>query len=634
MVRKQHISSPPILQNHTPPQNPIMSQQPLQSSLPPLSWQECKQRGWNEIDVLLITGDAYVDHPSFGIAIICRVLEDQGYKVAILSQPRYDSPQDFAQYPTPRLFCGISAGNLDSVVANYSSSGRVRNSDSYSPDGNPWRGDNRSRSDRRRPDRASIIYTALAKSCYKNCPIVLGGIEASLRRFVHYDYKQDKLRASILTDAKADLIIFGMGERAIKEIAQRCEEGITLDGIRGTCQRFTEKELDEHLPTLAGERTNNREFLFLPSLAEIEKETGLFLDAEIAVDNHARAQSRQTVLQKQQSQWIIQHPAAKSLSESELDAVYALPFLRTSHKSQKNIPALQMIKDSVTIVRGCAGNCSFCAITRHQGAEIVSRSHRSIVKECKLIAEEENFHGTISDLGGPTANLYGTKCRIGGCNKRDCLFPKTCPNLEIDEERFLRLLKDVSSLKGVKHLFVSSGMRMELLLKTPRLMEKIIAEHTPGALKIAPEHTNDEVLTLMHKESHDLLVRFIERCREIAKKRKKPIYISPYIITSHPGSTLKHAKCLAEDLKKLDLKVRAFQDFTPTPGTISTAMYVTERHPQSKKSLFVPKNISERKAQRNIVEKEVLSREFDKKKSKVQVSEKFSRKPGKGKKGF
>lgn len=568
---------------------------------PPLSWEECKKRGWDYIDILLVTGDAYVDHPSFGVALIYRLLENHGYKVAILSQPRCDSNTDFKQYPSPRLFCGITAGNLDSIVANYTSNGKVRDKDSYSPSGYPWRQGKEGKHNRLRPDRASIIYTSLAKSSYK-CPTVLGGIEASLRRFVHYDYKQAKLRASILTDSKADLLIYGMGERAILDIAKTCKNNEPPRAINGTCIRLTHTVKEDSFPVTK----TDKDHLFLPSYAEIQTDKEMFLEAEIAIDRHSRRVSRQLILQKQQSHWLIQNPPAKILSDKDLDSLYRLKFTRTTHKSQPNVPALAMIKDSVTIVRGCSGNCSFCAITRHQGAQISSRSIDSIVGECKHIAGEKSFKGTISDLGGPTANLYATTCKIGTCNKKDCLYPKVCSNLEIDEDRFLELLRKVSGINEVKHLFISSGMRMELLLKTPRFLEKMITTHTPGALKIAPEHTNKDVLALMHKEEHELLVRFIEKCRQIGRKRGKIINISPYIITSHPGSGLKHAKCLANDLKKLGMRVQAFQDFTPTPGTISTAMYVSEKSAIDKKKIFVPKKTLERQAQRRIVEKEVL----------------------------
>jgi uncharacterized radical SAM protein YgiQ len=575
----------------------------------PISWQECRQRGWESLDILLVTGDAYVDHPSFGIALIARLLEDQGYRVALLPQPRYDRPDDFLQFPAPRLFCGITAGNLDSIVANYTGNGKVRDFDAYSPDGNPWRGEERLKTNRRRPDRAILIYAQLARAAFKRTLLVLGGIEASLRRFLHYDYKQEKLRASCLTDAKADLLVYGMGEKAVQEVARRRAAGETLpEGIAGTCRRFTDSELQERFPDFGGRTSEN--YLLLPSWQEIQNNRDLFLEAELLVDRHARSCSARIVLQQQQSQWLVQYPQATPLEETELDRLYDLPFSRKPHPATPRIPAYEMIRDSVTIVRGCAGNCSFCAITRHQGPKIRSRSRASIIREVKRISSMEDFTGTISDLGGPTANLYGTHCAIGRCKKYDCLYPKVCANLRVAEEGFLRLLREVSAVEGVRHVFISSGLRMELLLKTPQLLQEIIMKHTPGAMKIAPEHTDDQLLSLMHKEPHSLLRTFVGQCRDFAGQLGKDISFEPYIITAHPGCTEQQTRALVQDMRALNLPIRKSQDFTPTPGTISTAMYVTGLHRDSKKPLFVPRNSLDRKKQREILEKEFLNRPF------------------------
>ena len=588
----------------------------------PISWEECRQRGWSHLDILLVTGDAYIDHPSFGVALIGRLLESHGYLVAILPQPRFDSADDFKTFPTPRLFCGITAGNLDSIVANYSGNGKVRDTDAYSPNGNPWRGTERTRTERRRPDRASLIYTSLARSAFRDIPIVLGGIEASLRRFTHYDFKQEKLRASFLTDAKADLLVYGMGEKAIVEIAKRCAEKRPLSYISGTCQRFTDKELQDHYPEQFYDPAvkSSRKFLVLPSFESIQTENHQFLLAEMEIDNHSRAYSSRIILQRQQTHWVVQHPAQKPLSPVELDALYSLPYTRLPHPEKQQIPAFQMIKDSVTIVRGCSGNCSFCAITRHQGPAIISRSRESIGKECRRISQMDDFNGTISDLGGPTANLYGTECAIGSCKKRDCLYPKLCSNLKIDEDLFLNLLDEVSNIDGIKKLFISSGLRMELLLATPRLLKRILQTHTPGSMKIAPEHTDDELLCLMHKEPHALLKRFVTECRKIAKEiGKNNIEFTPYVITAHPGSTLKHAEKLAQDMNKLGLQIRKSQDFTPTPGTLSTAMYVTGLKPGSKQPLTIPRKQSDRLQQRRVLErslqaKSLISKRFSSRK--------------------
>lgn len=568
----------------------------------PVSWKECKARGWSHIDILLITGDAYIDHPSFGVALIGRLLESQGHNVAILSQPRFDSNIDFQSYPSPRLFCGITAGNLDSIVANYTGNGKVRDKDAYSDKGNPWRGSLQSKTERRRPDRASIIYTSLARSAFPGIPIILGGIEASLRRFVHYDFKQNKLRGSFLTDAKADLLVYGMAENAIVEVATRIKKGESFSKIPGTCERWTDPALREELGD--SYLQNSRHHLFLPSLEDINKEQALFLDAELEIDHHLRAYAKRSLLQRQQSHWVVQHPPSNPLTTAALDQLYNLPFTRKPHPDHIQIPAYNMIKDSVTIVRGCSGNCSFCAITRHQGPAITSRSSASVIKECKDISKQPGFSGTISDLGGPTANLFGTSCKIGSCKKRDCLYPKVCTHLEIDEQQFVKLLRDVSKIEGIDHLFISSGLRMELLLSTPELLRQIVQFHTPGSMKIAPEHTDDELLSLMHKESHSLLKEFIGRCKKVSRNvGKKSITFTPYVITSHPGSTCQQVETLARDMMKLGLQVRKFQDFTPSPGTLSTAMYVTGLRPDTKQTISVPRSQSERQKQRKILEK-------------------------------
>ena len=569
----------------------------------PASREECAARGWDQVDVVLVSGDAYIDHPSFGIALIGRLLESHGYRVAILAQPRYDRLDDFLQFGPPRLFWGISGGNLDSIVANYSGNGKVRTEDAYSPGGNPWRDGEKGRTNRRRPDRASLIYANLARAACKGVPIILGGVEASLRRFVHYDYQQGKLRASLLTDAKADLLIYGMGERAVVEAAARLAAGKGLDGIAGSCERLTEAEFRSRLPDLPA--TGNEACALLPSWEAIEQDKRLFMEAERMVDIHARGCLPNLLVQRQQSAWLIQHPAASPLTTSELDQVYELPYSRKPHPATPDIPAYRMICHSLTIVRGCSGNCSFCAITRHQGPIISSRSPESILREAGIVSGMDNFTGVISDLGGPTANLYRTGCKVGSCRKHDCLYPRLCPNLQVDEGTFLNLLRDVSKLAGVNHVFISSGLRMELLLKTPRLLQEIIRSHTPGAMKIAPEHTEEEVLTLMHKESHQQLIDFLHQCRQVAAGIGKKIIFTPYLISSHPGCTARDTEVMTRKLAALDLQVKQFQDFTPTPGTLSTAMYVTGLHRDSNQPIPVARNRSERKEQRGLLERQM-----------------------------
>jgi uncharacterized radical SAM protein YgiQ len=574
----------------------------------PASREECVARGWDQVDVVLISGDAYIDHPSFGIALIGRLLESHGYRVAILAQPRYDRLDDFLQFGPPRLFWGISGGNLDSIVANYSGNGKVRTEDSYSPGGNPWRDGEKGRTNRRRPDRASLIYANLARAACKGVPIILGGVEASLRRFVHYDYQQGKLRASLLTDAKGDLLIYGMGERAVVEAAARLAAGKGLAGIAGSCERLTEAEFQSRFPNLPANLspTGNETCSILPSWEAIGQDKRLFMEAERMIDGHARGCLPNLLGQRQQSAWLIQHPAAPPLTTAELDQVYELPYSRKPHPATPDIPAYRMICHSLTIVRGCSGNCSFCAITRHQGPIISSRSPQSILREARIVSAMDNFTGVISDLGGPTANLYRTSCKVGSCRKHDCLYPKICPNLQVDEQAFLNLLRDISMIAGVNHVFISSGLRMELLLKTPRLLQEIIRSHTPGAMKIAPEHTEERVLTLMHKESHQQLVDFLHQCRQMAAGIGKKIIFTPYLISSHPGCTARDTEAMTSKLRALDLHVKQFQDFTPTPGTLSTAMYVTGLHRDTNQPIPVARNQSERKEQRGMLERQMV----------------------------
>ncbi len=578
------------------------------NSLPhlPASREECRQRGWQEVDIVLVTGDAYVDHPSFGIALIGRLLESRGYRVAILAQPRFDRPDDFRRFGRPRLFFGITAGNLDSIVANYSGSGKVRDFDAYSRDGVPYRSQQKSKSNRLRPDRASIVYANLARSAFPEATVILGGVEASLRRFVHFDYKQNRLRGSVLTDAKADLLVYGMGERAVLEIAERATRGATLENIGGTCLRLTDRQFDDFSAAAPKDSLT-----ILPSWQEVQRQQALFLEVELCIDRHARAGSSSLLVQRQQSAWVVQQPAAQPLNEEELDRIYSLPFSRTPHPQAGDIPAQRMIRHSITVVRGCCGNCSFCAITRHQGPQTVSRSLPSVVEEAYRISRMDDFSGTISDLGGPTANLYASSCRIGGCSRHDCLYPQVCEHLRLDENRTLALLAAVSSVEGVRHVFISSGLRMELLLKTPKLLERLLLKHTPGTLKIAPEHTDEKVLRLMHKEKHEVLERFVTCCRRIAAKQNKHLQLTPYIITGHPGSTEESAASCAVSLKGLGLVARQFQDFTPTPGTLSTAMFVSGLD-RGKNSLHLP-SPSERIRQRAILEKAFHRRQHTKK---------------------
>ena len=552
--------------------------------------------GWDYVDVVLVTGDAYIDHPSFGIAVIGRWLEAHGFRVAILSQPRHDRPDDFASFGRPRLFFGISSGNLDSIVANYTGNARIRKKDMYSPLGNPYRGDERSRVSRRRPDRACIRYANLARAACPGVPVILGGIEASLRRFIHYDYQQERLRNSVLVDSKADLLVYGMGERAVLEVARRIDAGNQPRNIPGTCERITERQFRQ----LRAEHTISE----LPSWHEIHERIEKFLDAELTIDANSRSARAKILVQKQHGgMYVWQNVPVRPCSSRELDGIYDLPFTRATHPGFTDVPAYRMIRHSITTVRGCSGNCSFCAISRHQGPVVVSRSQESVLKEVRKVVSMPDFRGTITDLGGPTANLYGVRCRRAyRCNRKDCLFPEICTHLETDGSAFISLLENARDIQGVRHLFISSGLRMDLLLETPRLLKKILKDHVPGVLKIAPEHTEDEVLYLMHKPGRKVLEEFLKTARQMSREMKKKLKITAYLIASHPGCELHHMRAMKKRLLKLDLPVRQFQDFTPTPGTISTAMYVTGLDRYKKKPVFVARNRKARMAQRRILE--------------------------------
>lgn len=564
--------------------------------MPPVNLNGLRTMGWKEYDVLLVTGDAYIDHPSFGIAIIARLLESLELRVAILSQPGHQDSRDFKAMGRPRLFCGVSSGNMDSIVANYSGNARVRDKDAYSPAGNPYFDHEKSRSLRRRPDRAVIRYAQLAREAFGDLPIVLGGIEASLRRFAHYDYQQERIRSSVLTDSKANLLVYGMGERAVVKIAQRLMQKKDLSNIPGTCEPLTDRE--------ASRLISNSCATVLPDLTEIQQDISRFLFAELMIDKHARSGDKTILLQRQQAMWVKQNEPAAPLTTEELDTIYALPFTRLPSDMAKDTPAFAMIRNSITIVRGCSGNCSFCAIARHQGPVVTSRSIDAVARETKRLTLTHGFDGVITDLGGPTANLYGAECKKAHvCSRKDCLYPKPCPNLSINETRHIKLLQKTAKMPGIRRVFVSSGLRMELLLKTPRLMETILLHHTPGSLKIAPEHTEDEVLRLMHKPGASCLDSFLKEARDITKAHKKELRINPYFISSHPGCTLAHMNALAKKIKKLGLTVHQFQDFTPTPGTISTAMFVSEKdreHPE--RHIYTAKRRSERMAQRSVFE--------------------------------
>lgn len=524
-----------------------------------------------KVDILLVTGDMFIDHPSFGIAIIARVLENAGYSVCIVSQPDYLDPDFLKQLPEPQLFIGITAGNLDSIVNNYTSNRNQRKKDDYSIDGNPFFPNGK----RKRPDRATIVYTSYLKQRFKNIPVVIGGIEASLRRFVHYDFIQQKLRKSILIDAKADILVYSMGEKSILAIADRLKNKQPLINIKGTCIKISQNEKDKFIF-----QKNN--FQKLPSIEEITSDKAQLITATQMIEANMIPQHAKNLYQEQGNFIVLSYKPQDPLSQTELDQLYALPFQKNMPEYCQQIPAWNMIKTSITSHRGCFGRCSFCAIASHQGPIISTRSQDSIVTEANKLLNKTFFKGTITDIGGPTANMYGTTCKIGWCKDPHCLFPEICPNLEIDKYIYQNLLNKVKNTKGVKNVFVSSGIRHDLALEKTEETAWIIKNATSGHFKIAPEHIDNKVLRLMKKPDRIIFEKFIQFFNTVNKKNQLNFFILPYIILSHPGSTIDSVRNLGKFLKQHRISIQQYQDFTPTPQTLSTAMFFAKKSPDNK----------------------------------------------------
>lgn len=537
------------------------------------------------VDILLVTGDAYLDHPSFGTAIISRVLENAGYTICIVSQPDYKDPSILKLLPEVSLFIGITSGNLDSIVSNFTGSRNRRRDDCYSIDGDP----NFPEGHQKRPDRALIVYTAFLKSRYKGVPVVLGGIEASLRRFAHYDFVQDKIRQSVIVDSKADILVYGMGEAAILEIAKRVKSCESLENIRGTAVFIPTEKAMKYQP------------IPLPSCKEIQTDKQNLMKATELIESNMTWDKSSPLCQHYDNRTVISFPPQQLPTPEELDKIYKLPYRRDFPDYCERVPAWKMIKDSITSHRGCYGRCSFCAIASHQGPIVSSRTEQSIIDEAKEIVKKEFFKGTISDVGGPTANSYGSYCKIGGCKDPNCLYPDICPNLVIDEVKYAHLLKQIKNIPGVKNVFVASGLRYDIALQDEVSTEYIIVNHTSGHLKVAPEHTEKKVLNLMRKPDIKVFEKFIELFEKIKKKNKIKFFILPYIILSHPGSDDKSAESLGKNLVRLNMTTKQYQDFTPTPGTISTAMFVSGKD-RNGNSIYVQRYSSDNNPQRKILE--------------------------------
>lgn len=530
--------------------------------------------GWQQCDVIIVSGDAFVDHPSFGPAIIARVLEKEGYKVGILDQPDWNAMDSAMRLGAPHLCFAVTAGNIDSMVSHYTVNHKKRSEDHYTPGGKAGK----------RPNRASIVYTNMLRAAYKDVPIVLGGVEASLRRMAHYDYWTNKVRRSILIDSKADLLIYGMGELPVVEFVKRLDRGEDIRDIQdipGTACRV--KEVDEN-------------WIELPSFETVQKDKNAFnkmtrLQFENRIYPYANV-----LFQKHDLQIVKINVPAKPMSVKEMDGIYALPYTRKPHpKYTEIIPAYEQIKDSITAHRGCFGNCSFCAITFHQGPRIQSRSKKSVLDEVRSMVSDPDFKGTISDIGGPTANMYGIHCKIGGCKEMNCLFPEICEHLIVDDqEKYTQLLKEAASVPGVNHVYIASGLRHDLALANEKAMEKMVTTYTGGHLKIAPEHLVDNVTRAMNKPPGSVYFRFLEKFRQFSKKAGKKQYIVPYFISAHPGCTDEDMLELQKLLKQSGHKLQQAADFYPTPMTIATAMYYTGFHPLTGEKVYVPKTTKEK----------------------------------------
>lgn len=567
----------------------------------PMSPDEVKARGWKELDIILITGDAYVDHSSFGTAIIGRVLEDAGFRVGIIAQPRWNSPEDFKKLGKPKLFFSLSAGNTDSMVSNLTPGLKPRDNDVYSPGGKKGL----------RPNRAVIIYSNRIKEAFPDVPIVLGGIEASLRRLAHYDYLTDKVRQSILADAPADLIVYGMGELQIAELARRLRAGEKIGEIRnipGTVWKMEVKAWKE-LKERACE-ANNTEFLNkyveIPSFSEVSQNKAAFAEAFKISFLEQNPVTGKGIVQPHPKTIIIQNRPMRLLTEAEMDHVYELPFTGEAHPTYKEpIPALEMVKFSLTTHRGCFGGCAFCAITQHQGRMIASRSIESVLREAKKLTEKSDFKGIINGIGGPSANMYGMNCKTwekkGACLDKSCLYPRICPFLDASHKKLIELMRRLRELPGVKQVFTGYGVRFDLALEDEEYLEELCARHISGQLRIAPEHFSKRVTNIMCKPGREMYEKFAERFSTLNKKCGKEQYIVNYLMSGHPGCTLEDMIEMAEYLRDRGGYTEQVQDFTPTPMTVSTCMYYTGLDPFTGKNVYVPRDKKEKAMQRALM---------------------------------
>ncbi|HPA55480.1 MAG TPA: YgiQ family radical SAM protein [Bacillota bacterium] len=557
----------------------------------PISKEDMQRKKIEQLDFIFVSGDAYVDHPSFGSAVITRLLESRGYKVGIIPQPDWRNADAFKALGRPRLAFLVSSGNMDSMVNHYTAGKKPRREDLYSPAG--VRG--------KRPDRAVTVYCNRIREAFKDVPVIIGGIEASLRRFAHYDFWDDQVRRSILFDSRADLLIYGMGEKPVIQVAEALESGMEIKYItyiNGTAY-------------IAPELGNIPDATVIPSFDEVRDSKRKYARAFMLQYREQDYHTGRVLIQPHGERFLVQNPPAAPLTETELDDVYSLPFTRQYHpvyKNQGGIPALKEVKFSLTSQRGCFGGCSFCALNFHQGRVVQSRSHESIIEEAELLLKDPEFKGYIHDVGGPTANFRHAACdkqlNAGVCKNRQCLYPTPCKNLKVDHKDYVALLKKLRSLPGVKKVFVRSGLRYDYIIadKKDEFLRELCENHISGQLKVAPEHVSDKVLRYMGKPSKEVYGRFVKKYFDMNKRLKKEQYLVPYLMSGHPGSDLSAAVELAEYVRDMGYNPEQIQEFYPTPGTLSACMYYTGLDPRTMKPVYVPRDPEEKAMQRALIQ--------------------------------
>ena len=548
------------------------------------------ERGWEELDFIFVSGDAYVDHPSFGPAILCRLLEKHGYRVGILPQPDWHSAGAFQRLGKPRLAFLVSAGNMDSLLNKFTAAKKQRRQDAYSPGGKPGC----------RPERATIVYCNRIREAYPDVPVIIGGIEASLRRFAHYDYWTDAVRRSILVDSMADLLIYGMGERALLEVAAELHQGVpvgNVQDVQGTCYRVPDFDYVY-------------DYLKLPSFEEVRSDKEAFAEAFRQSYLEQDPLRGRRLAQQNGEYCVVANPPARPLSEEEMDEIYDLPYERTWHPiydAAGGVPAIREVRFSLVSQRGCFGGCNFCAIISHEGRIIQRRSHASILREAQLLTTLPDFKGYIHDVGGPTANFRRPSCdaqlKRGTCRGKPCLSPEPCKHLMADHSDYIALLRKLRALPGIKKVFVRSGIRFDyLLLAKDAFLEELCRHHVSGQLKIAPEHVTDRVTRLMGKSGKAVYLEFVRRFTRMNQRLGKKQYLVPYFMSSHPGATLEDAIELAEFIRELGYRPEQVQDFIPTPGTLSTCMYYTGIHPMTGEKIYTAKSYEEKQMQRALLQ--------------------------------